>query len=226
MLMTDFTTLQITGTKTRAFLHQLCTQDLLRQADVYTYAAFLNNQGRVVFDAYIRFIDDQTAWLILPCTMLESVQSHLSQYAAFSRVTLLALKHNWSAEANGASPLPHLPYTLSLTDQEPTEINAWHYTEICHGIPRIRLNNQEKFTAHMLNLNYLGAMSFQKGCYLGQEITHRTEMLGKTKKGLYRGYTEHPQALLLSLVSKPETIGLYVVDHNLALTIPELTRLH
>ena len=54
------------------------------------------------------------------------------------------------------------------------------------GIPDITQLNSEKFTPHMLNLDKLGAISFDKGCYTGQEVVARTENLGSSKRRLMR----------------------------------------
>ena len=54
------------------------------------------------------------------------------------------------------------------------------------GIPEITVNYSEKFTPHMLNLDLLGAISFEKGCYTGQEVVARTQNLGKSKRRLMR----------------------------------------
>ena len=227
MLITDFTTLQVTGTKQAEFLHQLCTQSVSSQPEHDVYTAFLNNQGRVIFDAYLRFIDTHTAWIILPSSMLKHAQTHLSRYAAFSKVSLQALNHLWTAVHAQEDTISAMPYRLQQTvgDTAHVSTDAWLYEEISHGIPRIREGQQELFTAHMLNLNHLNALSFQKGCYLGQEITHRVEMLGQTKKGLYCGNTDHGEAWPLSVVRQPQPIGLYVVEHALAIQIPGLKRL-
>jgi folate-binding Fe-S cluster repair protein YgfZ len=37
----------------------------------------------------------------------------------------------------------------------------------------------------MLNLDQLGGISYNKGCYTGQEIVARTHYLGKTKRALF-----------------------------------------
>jgi hypothetical protein len=37
----------------------------------------------------------------------------------------------------------------------------------------------------MLNLPEIGAVSFHKGCYTGQEVVARTQYLGKSKRRLY-----------------------------------------
>ena len=60
------------------------------------------------------------------------------------------------------------------------------------GIPWIDERNSEEFTPHMLNLDRLGAISFSKGCYTGQEIVARTEHLGKSKRRLMRYRADRP----------------------------------
>ena len=63
-------------------------------------------------------------------------------------------------------------------------------TLIKAGIPTISTRNSEKFTPHMLNLDRLGAISFSKGCYTGQEVVARTEHLGVSKRRLMRYRSE------------------------------------
>ncbi len=54
------------------------------------------------------------------------------------------------------------------------------------GIPSIGCKQSEKFTPHMLNLDLLGAISFDKGCYTGQEIVARTHYKGATRRRMLR----------------------------------------
>lgn len=54
------------------------------------------------------------------------------------------------------------------------------------GLAEITTENTEKYTPHMLNLDRLGAISFDKGCYTGQEVVARTENLGESKRRLRR----------------------------------------
>ena len=60
----------------------------------------------------------------------------------------------------------------------------WRRARILAGLPDIDPQNAERFTPHMLNLDRLGALSFDKGCYTGQEVVARTEHLGKVKRRL------------------------------------------
>ena len=54
------------------------------------------------------------------------------------------------------------------------------------GLPLITAATQEEFVAQMLNYEVIGGVSFNKGCYPGQEIVARTQYLGKLKKRMYR----------------------------------------
>jgi folate-binding protein YgfZ len=54
--------------------------------------------------------------------------------------------------------------------------------EIRLGIPTIAPAIAERFVAQMLNLDELGAVSFDKGCYPGQEIIARVHNLGGVKR--------------------------------------------
>ncbi|MDP2108302.1 MAG: tRNA-modifying protein YgfZ, partial [Rhodocyclaceae bacterium] len=68
------------------------------------------------------------------------------------------------------------------------QLGDWHLAEIAAGIPRIVAATQEAFVPQMVNYEMaaIGGVSFQKGCYPGQEIVARTHYLGKVKRRMYR----------------------------------------
>ena len=57
--------------------------------------------------------------------------------------------------------------------------------EILLGLMNLVPGVAGRFTAHMLNLDRLGAVSFDKGCYPGQEIVARTQNLGAVKRRVF-----------------------------------------
>jgi hypothetical protein len=65
--------------------------------------------------------------------------------------------------------------------------DAWNLLDIEAGIPWITPEIQDEFTPQMVNLDLIGALSFTKGCYPGQEIVARTHYLGKLKQRMYHG---------------------------------------
>jgi tRNA-modifying protein YgfZ len=64
--------------------------------------------------------------------------------------------------------------------------HGWRLADIRAGLPQIYLSTREAFVAQMLNLDLLEGISFNKGCYTGQEIIARTQHLGRIKRRLYR----------------------------------------
>jgi tRNA-modifying protein YgfZ len=64
--------------------------------------------------------------------------------------------------------------------------HGWRLADIRAGLPQIYLSTREAFVAQMLNLDLLDGISFNKGCYTGQEIIARTQHLGRIKRRLYR----------------------------------------
>ena len=71
---------------------------------------------------------------------------------------------------------------------KPAGLAAWRLAEIAAGQPRVVAATQEAFVPQMINyeLPGVGGVSFQKGCYPGQEIVARTQYLGKVKRRMYR----------------------------------------
>ncbi len=58
----------------------------------------------------------------------------------------------------------------------------WALAELEAGIPEVYPETSGQFVAQMLNLDRLGAVSFTKGCYPGQEIVARAHHLGRVKR--------------------------------------------
>jgi tRNA-modifying protein YgfZ len=70
----------------------------------------------------------------------------------------------------------------------PAGAATWRWIEIAAGQPRVIAATQEAFVPQMVNMEIpaVGGISFNKGCYPGQEIVARTQYLGKVKRRMYR----------------------------------------
>jgi folate-binding protein YgfZ len=62
----------------------------------------------------------------------------------------------------------------------------WERADISAGLPQIYTATSEAFVAQMLNLDLLGAIAFDKGCYTGQEVIARAHYRGRVKRRLQR----------------------------------------
>ena len=74
----------------------------------------------------------------------------------------------------------------------PVGTPVWQWLDIEAGVPLISEPTREEFVPQMAGFEQLGAVSFRKGCYPGQEIVARTQYLGKIKRHLYRARCASP----------------------------------
>jgi tRNA-modifying protein YgfZ len=63
---------------------------------------------------------------------------------------------------------------------------TWTLQEIRAGRPLITAATQDQFVPQMVNLEILGGVDFQKGCYPGQEIVARAQYRGQVKRRMVR----------------------------------------
>jgi folate-binding protein YgfZ len=59
---------------------------------------------------------------------------------------------------------------------------AWAWLEVTSGIARIVAATVEQFVPQMVNLELVGGVNFQKGCYPGQEVVARSQYRGTLKR--------------------------------------------
>ena len=77
--------------------------------------------------------------------------------------------------------------SISTTETNIAGNELWTATLIELGIGEVRPETVEEFIPQMLNFQAVGnGISFDKGCYTGQEVVARMHYLGKLKKHLYR----------------------------------------
>ena len=60
--------------------------------------------------------------------------------------------------------------------------DAWAWLEVHSGVVRITAATVEQFVPQMVNLELVGGVNFQKGCYPGQEIVARSQYRGTLKR--------------------------------------------
>ena len=81
------------------------------------------------------------------------------------------------------------------TDGSPALAAQWQQVAIATGEPQVYGATSEEFVAQMLNLDVLGAIAFDKGCYTGQEVIARAHYRGRIKRRMQRFLTTQPSQL-------------------------------
>ncbi len=72
----------------------------------------------------------------------------------------------------------------------------WRIEDIEGGMPEVLRDTAGEFIAQMLNLDAIGAISFEKGCYTGQEIIARAHYRGQVKRRMQLFHTQSAVPLL------------------------------
>lgn len=146
---------------------------------------YCNLKGRVFAAPYIYSVPEGFH-LILPADLAPAFIQSLSRVIAFSKATLTDISAQHPATPVLENPqfeiAPGVGFTLGPVESAPTD--AWLAALITHKIPTIALAQSEKFLPHYIGMIELGAVSFTKGCYLGQEIIARMHYKGNLKKHL------------------------------------------
>lgn len=71
---------------------------------------------------------------------------------------------------------------------------AWEWFDILAGIPTVLPQTSDAFVPQMVNLDAIDAVSFDKGCYTGQEIVARVHYRGRIKQRMHRAHVQDSAA--------------------------------
>jgi folate-binding protein YgfZ len=173
----QFGLLHFRGADARKFLQGQLSNDVnaLRE-DALMLAGVHNPQGRVL--ALLRLTAPAPDHIIalLPAELAETIGAGLRRFVLRAKVAISAEASTAALEALAAQ----MPGVATLLDEDERARN------IASGIPQVYASTSGEFVAQMLNLDCIGAISFNKGCYTGQEIIARSHYRGRTKRRLQR----------------------------------------
>ncbi|MBI3441135.1 MAG: folate-binding protein YgfZ [Proteobacteria bacterium] len=196
-LLTERCLIRVSGEDAMSFLQNLVTNDMTRLVPgQLLYACLLTPQGRFLHDL---FISRDNGGFFLECetSRREDLIRRLSIFKLRARVMI----EDYSSRANvyvstslpmeGACfqdpRLTELGYRFYLPKSTPSfstvPPDQHHDQRIGLGVPEgsTDIKPEKDLLAHV-NLDYLHAVSWDKGCYVGQEITAMTENRGVIKK--------------------------------------------
>lgn len=79
------------------------------------------------------------------------------------------------------------PQAASALTAEHTvfDASAWQALEIAAGYPNLAPSHANQYVPQMCNLQAINGISFNKGCYMGQETVARMKYRGGNKRALY-----------------------------------------
>jgi folate-binding protein YgfZ len=88
--------------------------------------------------------------------------------------------------------LPAAAASEMLRGLEFSDPARWRWLDIRGGLPLITAATQGQFIPQMANLELIGGVSFDKGCYTGQEVVARAQHLGRVRRRMYLANVSAP----------------------------------
>ena len=209
-LLKEFSILEVKGEDAEAFLHGQFTNHIKNLGSAFRLAAYCQPQGRIL--ALMRvFKKEDSYYLVMSCDLVDGFIKRLSMFILRSKVAIklrddltvygligtqgdlpavdeivlqgevvLARVADWGnqqrAMAIGSKTL--------LASQYPKAGDSarWFESEIETGTPWIFAKTKEAFIPQWINLEKIGGLVFDKGCYPGQEIISRVQHIGSTPR--------------------------------------------
>lgn len=210
-----YTLIEMTGTDAEKYLQGQLTCDVTKlAAGESTLAAHCDPKGKM--SALFRLIrqDEQTFYMLLKSELLPSALDQLKKYAVFSKIAFTPL--DWQIigaagkkgiekcgrisaqiciEVNVRQERVILLNPTRLTIEPTADAQAWDLLDIQDGVPNLAAATQLQFIPQALNLQSIErAISFHKGCYIGQETVARAKYRGTNKRALFI-FAAHTEAL-------------------------------
>jgi hypothetical protein len=185
---------KVSGVDAGGFLHAQLAADISALADGQScFAAYCSPRGQVI--AVLLVCRQDPAWFIITQASLASlVANRLRMFVLRAKVHIEALPEMQVAglnehEITTSQAAVFKPGSVSLRYvltapgvAHGAALMRWRLEEIRRGISWLQSETSERFLPQMLGLDRIGAVSFSKGCYPGQEIIARSRYLGKLKR--------------------------------------------
>jgi hypothetical protein len=179
-------------------------------------AGLHNPQGRTLAVLGLFAAGPDEVLAVLPRELVGITRATLQRYVLRSKVTLsdesdahrlyglsrpagtaeaAATAAAYSVRYEGARRLLVLNGNQAAPPGEPLPYEAWQAADVAAGLPQIYAATSGQFVAQMLNLDCIGAISFTKGCYTGQEVIARAHYRGRVKRRMQRFISAEPLQL-------------------------------
>lgn len=207
----DLSALAFRGKDAAAFLQgQLTINTAALAAGRWQRAAYCSRQGRVLANGLLARLGEEELLFVMCADLAGSVAAMLRKFVLRAKVEIIPLAAPvFAAAGDGEQAAVAMPSGSVAVSGDIVEIDegggrrllvgtgetpgaeaaagssggsAWWRSEIQRGVGWVGAATQDMFIPQFINLELLGAVDFQKGCFVGQEVIARLHHLGKVKQ--------------------------------------------
>lgn len=185
----------VSGIDAENFLQQLVTNDVKNIGDGLQYNLLLSPQGKLLHDFFILKVAENDYWLDCHETAIDDILEIFNKYRLGSQVEFSTNNRIFVTNSPDGYPDPRHPklqfrsYQINQTDYS-SDTNI--YYEL--SLPRLYIDfDSGKYFPFEVGFDDFNAISYTKGCYVGQEVITRTHHRGIVRKKVYK---VHPNSQL------------------------------
>jgi folate-binding protein YgfZ len=205
VLLENLRAARVTGPDAESFLQSQLTADLsgLSQGDS-AFSAYCDRKGNVI--AVMHLTRNAAGYeLIAHSDLLDPLLFELRKYVLRAKVEFVPLDGKVLGDSSGATASYGVTSaTAPVSQHSPQDLSDWKRAELRAGVVWLGPATSRTFLPQMLGLEHLGALSFRKGCFPGQEVIARVRYLGTLKRvplvleldGMFKGETGSDVELL------------------------------
>ena len=195
--LTQYRIIEASGSDAEKYLQGQLTCDVSKlEIGQSTITAHCDPKGKVSSIFRLIRLSAEQFYLLIRVDLLPEALEQLKKYAVFSKITfsyvdaqvvgIIGEDANISAQIQLKLDDRH----LLINPQSAVDFNAdftiWDLADIQSGYPILTNKMQHEFIPQALNLQCLEqAISFHKGCYIGQETVARAKYRGANKRAMY-----------------------------------------
>ncbi len=201
--LTDWGVIRASGADAASFLHSQLTQDVLGlDAHHACLAGWCSAKGRLMASFVVWRPAPEELLMACSADVVPTALKRLSMFVLRAKCKLSDASAEWPLQgvAGSAASAGAWRRVESLIGLPPArgvaralrvgagpalpalDAGAWSWLEVASGVPRIVSATAEQFVPQMVNLELVGGVNFQKGCYPGQEVVARSHYRGAVKR--------------------------------------------
>ena len=209
-LLPELAVIEVAGEDRVSFVHGQLTNHIQNLGDAFRLAGYCTPQGRLQATMRVYSKDDKL-FMVMAADLIEGFMKRFGMFILRSKVTLRKADELKVAGvvAPKSLTLPEVDHValgevvvarvadvdglarayvigseeaLNALAEDKAESANWWLGEVKTGLPWVFLATKEAFVPQWINMDRVGGVVFNKGCYPGQEIISRVQHIGSTPR--------------------------------------------
>ncbi len=183
----------VSGSDSESFLQQILTNNIKLIKDDLQYNLILTPQGKLLHDLFVKKVSEDNFMLDCHSDGVENILDLFQKYRLGSKVDFTVddkITVQWSPNhlENAYQDPRHEQLGFRIYSERTVDtIQALDELHYHLSLPQLYIDFESgKYFPFDVGFNNFNAISYDKGCYIGQEVMTRTHFRGVVRKKVYK----------------------------------------